>query len=122
MFVVSSHPLSSCYDVFQPEHGIGRYAQPPNSPEHHDWTTIELAWVSGKHCWFKVFEADEDKKKPLSVTVTDTSSNGTYVNGERLKKGTAATVQDGDTIHIFKSKTKVQNCCSSLSNQAFRPI
>ena len=36
----------------------------------------------------------------------DMSSNGTYVNGTKLVKGTASALRHGDKIHIFKPKTK----------------
>ena len=43
---------------------------------------------------------------PIAVTLTDSSSNGTYVNGARLTKGTALTLKAGDRVHLFKPKTK----------------
>lgn len=34
------------------------------------------------------------------------SSNGTYVNGVKLVKGTASALRHGDKIHVFRPKTK----------------
>jgi hypothetical protein len=58
--------------LLQPEHIIGRNAPTDPQPRHLGWTTLDLAWVSGRHCLFKLLEADPASGKELVVTLTDT--------------------------------------------------
>ena len=53
---------------------MGRNPLPETAARHLGWTTLELAWVSGKHCLFKLIEADAANGKALAVTLTDTAS------------------------------------------------
>ena len=46
--------------------------------------------ISGRHAIFKMLSAAQ------LVSVSDHSTNGTYVNGFRLAKDTPATLADGD--------------------------
>ena len=110
------------------KHSIGRVGKPAKVAASDGWTVMKLDWVSGTHCSFHVENSggegrrlfhedaaadddDNDDGANRRVWITDSSSNGTYVNGEKLPKGTPQVLQDGARIHLFKSKregTKAQ--------------
>ncbi|KAJ3411012.1 hypothetical protein HDV05_002920 [Chytridiales sp. JEL 0842] len=59
--------------------------------------------LSKKHCWIY----KEEVKRPdgtiqTIVRIEDISTNGTYVNGHRLTKGSSAELKEGDEIQLAK--------------------
>ncbi|EOA26547.1 hypothetical protein CARUB_v10022606mg [Capsella rubella] len=81
------------------EHCLGRL------PRHAGYQ-IESAAISGNHC--KIYrkqvaggDGDNTSSSDVSVFVEDTSTNGTFLNWERLNKnGPALRVQHGDIISL----------------------
>ena len=72
------------------EHSIGR-----NKPgTGTTGTQIELPYISGVHCIVK--------RSGGRVEVVDKSSNGTFVNGEKVGKGISRELRPNDTITLFK--------------------
>eukprot|EP00347_Sterkiella_histriomuscorum_P012623 403367860 len=56
--------------------------------------------ISGTHCKISM-RVDEESGKMI-VSLEDTSSNGTYYNGEKLSKGQTRDLKNGDEIHLLK--------------------
>ena len=63
-------------------------------------TPVDVPTVSADHC---VIRANDDKweTEDFTVTLTDTSSNGTYVNHERIPKGMPFPIKSGDCVHLY---------------------
>lgn len=56
--------------------------------------------VSGLHCKLQFTRLNTAQ---LVIAVVDTSSNGTYINQEKLQKGIAKIIRSGDTVSFAKS-------------------
>ena len=54
--------------------------------------------MSGKHCTVKI---ERDSFGRATVTVHDSSSNGTFVNQQRMTKGTRTSLQHGDVVSFI---------------------
>ncbi|EEA04908.1 FHA domain-containing protein [Cryptosporidium muris RN66] len=54
--------------------------------------------ISGHHCVVQVGDSVE------CLVLTDTSTNGTFVNGKRIAKSSPVTVKSGDTISLTRPK------------------
>ncbi|OBA19322.1 Pkinase-domain-containing protein [Metschnikowia bicuspidata var. bicuspidata NRRL YB-4993] len=59
--------------------------------------------VSSKHCQFSLSSTNGQE----FLLVTDTSTNGTFVNGELLGKGISALLRSGDKISFARSSTYI---------------
>lgn len=56
---------------------------------------VDCTRLSGVHCDVKVAPSTHE------VTFTDRSTNGTWLNGERMKKGVPVVLKKGDTISLL---------------------
>ncbi len=81
---------------------IGRSVRPG------DGVTVPSGWIafSSHHCKLQVVRAPEDQQAPdgaaaaPGVYVVDTSTNGTYVNGQRLARGKRELLRPGDALRL----------------------
>ncbi len=73
--------------VAQSEYNIGR-------GEENDFVYGDPS-VSGDHCWL-----GRPREAGTAAVLTDTSRNGTWVNGVKIMKGTKYTLQYDDQVGI----------------------
>jgi len=59
--------------------------------------------VSGKHC--RIFKEDNNGGSPI-VFIEDISTNGTYVDGEKIGKGNKLLLHNGAEISLLNTKNK----------------
>ncbi|EKE40169.1 hypothetical protein ENUP19_0006G0010 [Entamoeba nuttalli] len=64
-------------------------------------TKIHEACISGNHCSIKKIVTDG---APIQYLLTDTSTNGTYVNGEKVGRGKTVTIRSYDEITLLDKK------------------
>jgi len=68
-----------------------------NSKVCHPGITLNNKKVSAKHC--------QIVRKSEEVSLTDYSSNGTFINGERVGKDSSKLLQSGDVISLLYPET-----------------
>ncbi|OQR99661.1 hypothetical protein THRCLA_06423 [Thraustotheca clavata] len=69
----------------------------------YERTSLDIVKLSKKHC---VLECKEDATtKRTEVYITDTSTNGTKLNGERLVKGAPQVLRHDDKITLLSSQS-----------------
>jgi hypothetical protein len=87
---LSKKHINECY--------IGRHER--------NYIQINSDLISSLHC--KIFYKYKDKNNsnsPIEVYITDTSTNGTYINGDRIGKGKTRQIYHGQEIgFIINSK------------------
>lgn len=71
--------------------------------------------MSSKHCHFAVVSSNGK----LLITLTDLSTNGTYVNGEVLGKGISALLRSGDKVAFAKSNAFIFRYVNEKSGRSF---
>lgn len=84
------------FELDQPFLSFGRSSE--SVPTDIQYATIDTK-ISRKHCVFK--------KEPLGTTIKDTSLNGVYLNGEKLKEGEVLYIKEGDQIKMGNTCFKV---------------
>eukprot|EP00730_Choanoeca_flexa_P005643 TRINITY_DN11991_c1_g1_i1.p1 TRINITY_DN11991_c1_g1~~TRINITY_DN11991_c1_g1_i1.p1 ORF type:complete len:692 (+),score=144.81 TRINITY_DN11991_c1_g1_i1:255-2330(+) len=90
------HGLPSAVELVQPRLVIGRAADA-------DLSLPNNAYVSSTHC---VIERQDDN----TVKLTDKSTNGVWLNGERLLKNNPVPVQHGDELKLTSVKPGKDHC------------
>ncbi|KAH9892439.1 kinase-like domain-containing protein [Cubamyces lactineus] len=78
------------FQKLKPKYQIGR-----NTEQHKNDIILPGMKISNFHC---IIEWDGDEGPHSAVKVTDLSSNGTYINGEKIGKGHFKVLRDGNEI------------------------
>ncbi|KAK4267752.1 hypothetical protein QN277_024492 [Acacia crassicarpa] len=96
------------------EHFIGRVVEDVRFQ-------IDSPLVSAKHCIiYRTEGTDEKMESTASIWLKDTSTNGTYLNWERLKKnGTAVKVSHGDIIS-FAAPPEYEVACAFVFREVLK--
>ncbi|KAI0369628.1 Pkinase-domain-containing protein [Pilatotrama ljubarskyi] len=78
------------FQKLKPKYQIGR-----NTEQHKNDIILPGMKISNFHC---IIEWDGDEGPRSAVKVTDLSSNGTFINGEKIGKGHFKVLRDGNEI------------------------
>ncbi|KAI8972182.1 Pkinase-domain-containing protein [Trametes punicea] len=78
------------FQKLKPKYQIGR-----NTEQHKNDIILPGMKISNFHC---IIEWDGDESPRSAVKVTDLSSNGTFINGEKIGKGHFKVLRDGNEI------------------------
>ncbi|TBU44526.1 Pkinase-domain-containing protein [Dichomitus squalens] len=77
-----------------------------NREEHKNDIILPGMKISNFHC---IIEWDGDETPKSAIKVTDASSNGTFINGERIGKGKVKILRDGNEIAFGTSAPQPAN-------------
>ncbi|KAI0762162.1 Pkinase-domain-containing protein [Trametes elegans] len=91
-FLIPCSPILRRIDFqkIKPKYQIGR-----NTEGHRNDIILPGMKISNFHC---IIEWDGDETERSAVKVTDLSSNGTFINGEKIGKGHFKVLRDGNEI------------------------
>ena len=93
--IIAGNSTAACHDLTLDEHTVGRIKAESDAKP---WLVIDSPRISSLHAKFV--------RKDGDLILEDHSTNGTWVNGDRLGKGKERALKTGDTIAFIKPGCK----------------